>query len=792
MSHDKNDNRSLKREDPSHLPARAPGARNLRRASENNTATAVGPKLVLGTMRRRWKLVFPLGLCLAAAAATAVWFVVPREYRATAMFRITDRNVLAFEVEKDSKTFVETQMELIRSAFLLRKLLPQDAEQAVVQISRNVAAENGDNAGDDNERKTVKENYGIAAMPEIRSEFKPVEWLGSRLGVRRIGTSQYFELSFVGPNGTNAATIVDAVLDVYIETYSGEREERFQSFVDVLENTNDERKVEIELLRENLIRKQQNTLGSSPLLGTNTDDRHVLADPLLATHSALLQKKIFAEVDHQVLKAQLEALGELTDDELEESTNDETAVSTITVQQAISQQREIVELQNRIDELRTKQTGINRTAKLGERDPTCLALEEEINDLTREMTELYAKLPEEVSASVQDNEAFNRRGMIRKLEADIASSAHTADLLSDEIVEIEKEIAKGIDERKATERDTVKSRSQAMFDLEFDQRELERKEEMHALFARKITEWKTEHYAPERVQRIEEHADVPTEPETLIPFKQLLPATALAFALPFLLAVAWEYRTRPIADCADLENATNLKVIGEIAKLPARLPRAQRIRKLYAPSFYVETVNNLSTHLVLSNGSERSTVVAVTSSIGREGKTSVSAQLAISWARATGQPVLIIDGDLRAPDIHNVFGVPNERGLANYLNGECPATEVIMTDQAGGVDVMPGGYSETSPHVLFGNGSMKNLLETLRGMYKYIVIDTPPILGASEALVLAQSADDVLFCALRDVSQASRLSTAHARLVNINVTPIGAVLSGMPARPAYSSKYASK
>jgi septum formation inhibitor-activating ATPase MinD len=102
------------------------------------------------------------------------------------------------------------------------------------------------------------------------------------------------------------------------------------------------------------------------------------------------------------------------------------------------------------------------------------------------------------------------------------------------------------------------------------------------------------------------------------------------------------------------------------------------------------------------------------------------------------------------------------------LAGKCPVEEAIETDFSPSLHLLTAGQLANSPHRLAGNGEFAGLLENLRGMYRYIVVDTPPILPASEALVMARAADAAVLCAprlqpCRSVEAYERLQAAASR-----------------------------
>jgi capsular exopolysaccharide synthesis family protein len=246
---------------------------------------------------------------------------------------------------------------------------------------------------------------------------------------------------------------------------------------------------------------------------------------------------------------------------------------------------------------------------------------------------------------------------------------------------------------------------------------------------------------------------------------------------------------RRIGNSQQLEKFSDLSVLAEVAELPVRrilAPGGASISLRHDLGVFEESIDSLRTCLMLHDDRRRLRVLAVASAVPGEGKTSVASQLAVSMARASGSRTLLIDGDMRSPDIHRIFEIRNQPGLAKLLDGQCTIEEAIVTDWSDSVHLLPAGDLHKSPHKLLGGGTFDALLEKLRGTYEYIIVDVPPILSASEALVLAKSADGTLVCALRGHSREVQVRLACERLLATGARPVGATLNGVPV-----SKYAS-
>ena len=124
----------------------------------------------------------------------------------------------------------------------------------------------------------------------------------------------------------------------------------------------------------------------------------------------------------------------------------------------------------------------------------------------------------------------------------------------------------------------------------------------------------------------------------------------------------------------------------------------------------------------------------------------------------------------------------SQPGLFDVLSNNTQVEDAIQRVDQSSLYVIPGGRATRSTHSVVAMSQMKELLDQLRTRFSTIIIDTPPILGASEALVLAKSADSTLFCSLCDYSKSQQIRLAIERLEHAQVNIAGAVLSGTPAR----------
>jgi len=325
-------------------------------------------------------------------------------------------------------------------------------------------------------------------------------------------------------------------------------------------------------------------------------------------------------------------------------------------------------------------------------------------------------------------------------------------------------------------------------ELVFAKAELDRAQQVVDSLEKRIAELRTEQRAPTRVM-LRYPATPPKSGSP--PWMLMFLAMSAAFCAPFALAAGWERIVRRVTDVAQLEEHSSLGVVGEVARLPVRARGAgaslsSRVGR--DVDVFEESIDTLRTCLILSESLRDMKVLAVTSGTNREGKTSVAVQLALSIARASGAPTLLIDGDMRSPDVHHALETSVEPGLADVLAHRCGLKEAIVTDLNEDMHFLPAGRIDTSPHKLLGNGVLRSLLDEARASYRYIIVDTPPVLAAAEALILASAADASLICAMRGVSRLDQVKRAHERLVAAGARPVGVVLNGIPAK-RYAYRY---
>ncbi len=199
----------------------------------------------------------------------------------------------------------------------------------------------------------------------------------------------------------------------------------------------------------------------------------------------------------------------------------------------------------------------------------------------------------------------------------------------------------------------------------------------------------------------------------------------------------------------ELEDKLGLPVLGSVPLLSDKDSKVDGktldpAQYLFAKplSRYAEVVRAIRVGIQMADVDNPAKVILVTSSIPSEGKSTLAQSLAFSASKA-GQRVLIIDGDLRHPSTSKYFGLENNAGLVDFLTAAV-ALDAAASNQFG-VTVLPAGMKSQNPPDLLGSERMKHLIEKLRDLFDYIIIDSPPLEPVIDAKVLAALADTVVF-----------------------------------------------
>ena len=158
-----------------------------------------------------------------------------------------------------------------------------------------------------------------------------------------------------------------------------------------------------------------------------------------------------------------------------------------------------------------------------------------------------------------------------------------------------------------------------------------------------------------------------------------------------------------------------------------------------------EQFKKVCIHILQNSLAEKKTIL-ITSALPLEGKTITAANLAIAFAKTPEIYAILIDADLRKPNLHKLLGISIDKGLMDYLEASAPLSEIFYKTSIPKLSLIPAGRASKSPVELLSSPRMKNLINELRETYprSYIIIDSTPILLTSESDILLNQADGII------------------------------------------------
>jgi len=274
--------------------------------------------------------------------------------------------------------------------------------------------------------------------------------------------------------------------------------------------------------------------------------------------------------------------------------------------------------------------------------------------------------------------------------------------------------------------------------------------------------------------RIMDRAEVPGTPIAPNPRRDWLTAILAGLTIALGLAFGIEYLDDTVKTPEDVTRRLRLPLLGLVPGVKGhRVP----VLTETVPHDFGESFRSLRTSLVFTNGSEGARVIAVTSSQPLEGKTTTAANLALALALG-GSRVLLIDADLRRPGLHKTMGLGNTAGLSHLLVGQARIREVIQRTSEPNLYVITAGRTPPNPSELLASERMNLFLANLaQGPFDWVVIDTPPVLAVTDAVILVQKVAAVVFVIGSEMTRRAHAERALETLQNGRVRSIGVVLN---------------
>ncbi len=288
--------------------------------------------------------------------------------------------------------------------------------------------------------------------------------------------------------------------------------------------------------------------------------------------------------------------------------------------------------------------------------------------------------------------------------------------------------------------------------------------------------------------RVIEAAPLPRIPINNNFMLSVITAAGVGFVLAVSAAYLLEFLDDTIKLPAQANRVTDLPTLAGIAEIKEDDPLVTvwQTRSPTAEAFRV-----LRTGIQFSAVDNPRQALLVTSSTPFEGKSTISANLAVVFAQA-GNRVLLVDADLRRPSQHEIFDLPNKRGLTNMLmdfevNNRNEDAKFIVGDitqatRVEGLFLLTSGPVPPNPSELLGSLKMRQLIDFLLAQFDYLIFDSPPVLSVTDSVVLSTQVDGVLLVLRAEKSRRGRAKQMVQSLREVNANLIGTILNDLKSK----------
>jgi capsular exopolysaccharide synthesis family protein len=284
-------------------------------------------------------------------------------------------------------------------------------------------------------------------------------------------------------------------------------------------------------------------------------------------------------------------------------------------------------------------------------------------------------------------------------------------------------------------------------------------------------------------------ADTPEDPVSPATQKNVLRGLLVGLGLGMALAVIRDRIDSRIKDRRSLEAVSHTALVGELP-FDKDLVERPAIDFADSTSESAEAYRNLRTNLQFLDVDHPPRTILVTSAVPEEGKTTAAINLALALAGA-GNTVVLLEGDIRRPRVTKYLGLVSAVGLTTILAGSARLQDVTQPTSHARMSVIGSGPVPPNPSELLGSAAFKSLIEELRSIYDYVIIDAPPVLMVSDAAIVSTIVDGVIFAVRHGRTRREEVGRSMANLKAVGVSPLGAIFTMVPNQKlgAYNEGY---
>ena len=282
-------------------------------------------------------------------------------------------------------------------------------------------------------------------------------------------------------------------------------------------------------------------------------------------------------------------------------------------------------------------------------------------------------------------------------------------------------------------------------------------------------------------------AETSTSPVSPNPVRNLALGLVLGVLLGLGLAVLRHLMDTTVRTADDVEEITEEPIIGAVHFDP-RAGKEPLIVETDPSSPRSEAFRALRTNLMFVNAASHPRTIALTSSIPGEGKSTTIANLALTLAQS-GSRICLVEGDLRRPRLLEYLGLEGVAGLTDVLIDRATLDDVLQPYGEHGLDILGCGSIPPNPSELLASTAMSTVLSDLSSRYDYVLIDTPPVLPVTDAVVLSTKVDGVIVLVGTTIVRKEQLESTLEALEAVDNNVLGLVLNRVSTKSGEGTGY---
>ncbi len=683
-------------------------------------------------IRMRGPLMILVAVVVALPLLVAVWFVVPREYNATARIRFSNSrptvltNTGGTAISSDYVTHVQTQVNIIKGAAVLGR---------------------------------VVERQDIRNLPLIQKQADPLLFLENNVSSRLIPMTELVEVSFQSSDRETAMAIVQATVDEYLKFATSAEKARNDTITRQLIDERDTLDKRVTDLRAAVTEKREAIRGVQ-LPGVNSVDAETRA--YYDNQSKALSDKTTAEKKIEQIEKEISDIESLM---AEQEKNPEQPIYKYGVEEAVTQDNAVV-VQTQM--LATHEADLAQAKSRYVEDHPQVRLKTEARDASKkELVQAQATARAKILRSRYEQ---------KREELDTAHKAleDAEQRIADFDAELEKQSEESVEVTKALTavREAEESLNDARDDLKTVQ---DRIRSLHV-----------ESRAPATVE-VAVGAHAPTEPDYGKRLKYMALVMMGSCGVGFGIGMWREITDQQVRSAQDIGYCTELPLMGVIPHASVdKIPENANLATIAADHpdcISADAVRRVITRIIYPpEGSAELNTCLVTSASRGDGKTTIACNLAIALAQANRR-VLLVDLSARRPNVEKRLGLEPAEGLSEVFTRDIRTEDAIRESQYPNLSVLGPGLNGK---VLIGRLASREtvqFLEQAEEAFEHVIIDTPPVLLMSDAKLLAPIVDGVIVVVGAEVSMLGMVRRTLRDLQQIGSNVVGVVLNGVKHMP---------